>query len=92
MQGRDLNEQRDVASGKSQRYRCRDDHEWEGGVWVAQNQVHFSQHLPIQHSTSHKQHRQTDLQIQSMPHTRGVLIKTVNQLLLDQLKGKNLKL
>ena len=35
MQGRDLNEQRDCGeSGKSQRYRCRDDHEWEGGVWV----------------------------------------------------------
>lgn len=73
-----------VVSGKSQRYRCRDDHEWEGGVWVAQNQVHFSQHL-IQHSTSHKQHHQTDLQIQYTPHTR-VLIKTVHQMLLDQLK------
>lgn len=34
-----------VVSGKSQRYRCRDDHEWEGSVWVAQNQVHFSQHF-----------------------------------------------
>lgn len=34
-----------VVSGKSQRYRCRDDREWEGSVWVAQNQVHFSQHF-----------------------------------------------
>lgn len=78
-----------VASGKSQRYRCRDDHEWEGGVWVAQNQVHFSQHLPIQHSTSHKQHHQIDLQIQSTPHTRRVLIRTVKQPVLEHLEGKN---
>lgn len=37
-----------LLSGGSQRYRCRDDREWEGCVWVARNQVHFSQHLPIQ--------------------------------------------
>lgn len=89
MQGRDLNEQRDCGEREEPEVQMqRDDREWEGGVWVAQNQVHFSQHLPIQHSTSHKQHRQTDLQIQSMPHTRRVLIKTVHHAVRTIKKGE----
>lgn len=56
MQERDLNEQRDCGEREEPEVQMqRDDREWEGGVWVAQNQVHFSQHLPLQHSTSHKQ-------------------------------------
>lgn len=74
-----------VASGKSQRYRCSDDHEWEGGVWVAQNQVHFSQHLPIQHITqTAPPNRSANTVHATRKRRREVLIRTANQPLLEE--------
>lgn len=62
-----------VASGKSQRYRCRDDREWEGGV-CGWHRIKYISPSTYQYNTAHYTNRSANTV--NATHTRGVLIET----------------